>query len=59
MTDDEKYMEEKFQIYSPHNVFIKGWYTAEELQDVIATLKRIIRANLKITQDFTDNKTSG
>ena len=56
---EEEFIEEKFQIYSPHNVFIKGWYTIEELQEVIATLRRIKRANKGITEDFTQNKTSG
>jgi hypothetical protein len=51
MTDEEKFAEERFQIYTPHNVFIKGWYTIEELQEVIATMRRIIRANKEITKE--------
>lgn len=54
MNDDEK-----FQIYTPDTTYVKGWYTLEELQEILATMRRIIRANRQITEDFTDNKTSG
>lgn len=51
--------EEKFQIYTPDTTYVKGWYTLEELQEILATVRRIIRANDGISKDFTQNKTSG
>lgn len=58
MNDEEKYIEEKFQIYSPHNAFIKGWYTIEELQEIIATMRRIKRANDGIAEGIKNDADS-
>jgi hypothetical protein len=54
MNDDEK-----FQIYTPDTTYVKGWYDIEELQEILATTRRIKRANDGITEDFTLNQTSG
>ena len=54
MNDDEK-----FQIYTPDTTYVKGWYDLEELQEILATMRRIKRANDGITEDFTQNQTSG
>ena len=51
--------EEKFQIYSPDNAYIVGWYTIEELQEILATMRRIKRANVEIAKDYTQSETSG
>jgi hypothetical protein len=54
MNDDEK-----FQIYTPDTTYVKGWYDLEELQEILATIRRIKRANNGITEDFTQQETSG
>jgi hypothetical protein len=54
MNDDEK-----FQIYTPDTTYVKGWYDIEELQEILATMRRIKRANNGITEDFTQQETSG
>lgn len=43
--------EERFQIYTPDTTYVKGWYTLEELQEILATMRRIKRANDEIMKE--------
>lgn len=50
--------EEKFQIYTPDTTYVKGWYTLEELQEILATMRRIKRANNGIAEGIKNDANS-
>lgn len=43
--------EQNYQIYTPGKSYIKGWYTVEELEQVVETMRRINKVNEEIIKE--------
>jgi hypothetical protein len=43
--------EQNYQIYTPGRSYIKGWYTVEELELVLETMRRINRVSEEIIKE--------
>ena len=46
--------EQNYQIYTPGKSYIKGWYTVEELEQVLKTMRNINRVSDEITKEIQE-----
>jgi hypothetical protein len=49
----------KVEMYHDNQTYLEGWYTIEDLKRILQTAEKINDLNKQITQDFTQNQTSG
>jgi hypothetical protein len=49
----------KMEVYHVNKTYLEGWYSIEDLKRIIETAERINEVNMQMSEDFTQNKTSG
>jgi len=43
--------EQNYQIYTPGKSYIKGWYTVDDLEQILETMRNINRVSDEITKE--------